>query len=347
MTAPRPIALIPAYKPAAVLPDIAAVLLAGGAFEAVICVDDGGGEPYTPLFRRLEDMGVVVLRHAVNLGKGQALKTGFNHALLHWPDSPGVVTLDADGQHLPEDAASVARALVAEPDHLVLGSRSFTLGTSGIPWRSRWGNLATCWAMRLFTGLKVSDTQTGLRGVPMTMLPALLRLKTMRYEYEMDMLLLARRHNIPLREVPIRTVYEQGNPTSNFNPLWDSMRIYFMLLRFSSVSLLTAVLDYALFAGLILAFPLWLALAAARVTAAVFQFVMSARYVFFAHGTYWPFLLRYALVFVFIAFLAYGGIFLLTQHTPLPVLAAKALVEMALFFVSFLLQREFVFKPRG
>ena len=74
---------------------------------------------------------------------------------------------------------------------------------------------------------------------------------------------------------------------------------------------------------------------------------MSARYVFFARGRRWPFLLRYALVFVFIAFLAYGGIFLLTHHTPVPVLAAKALVETALFFVSFLLQREFVFKPRN
>lgn len=343
----RPVALIPAYKPAAALPAIAAVLLAGGAFEAVICVDDGGGAEYAPIFRRLADMGVVVLRHAVNLGKGQALKTGFNHALLHWPDSPGVVTLDADGQHLPEDVEAVARALAAAPDHLVLGCRAFGRGATDIPWRSRWGNLATCIAMRLFTGLRLSDTQTGLRGVPLSLLPALLRLKTMRYEYEMDMLLLAKRHNIPLREVPIRTVYEEGNPTSHFNPLWDSMRIYFMLLRFSSVSLLTALLDYALFAGLILVFPLWLTLPLARITAAVFQFVMSARYVFFARGTCWPFFIRYVLVFIFIAFLAYGGIFLLTQHTSLPVLAAKALVETALFFVSFLLQREFVFKPRG
>lgn len=343
----RPVALIPAYKPVSVLPDLAAALLAGGAFEAVICVDDGGGEAYAPLFRRLADLGVVVLRHVVNLGKGQALKTGFNHVLLHWPDSPGVVTVDADGQHLPEDAEVVGRALAAEPDHLVLGYRSFHRRDKDIPWRSRWGNLATCLAMRLFTGLKISDTQTGLRGVPLFLLPSLLRLKTMRYEYEMDMLLLARRHNIPIREVPVRAVYEKGNPISHFNPLWDSMRIYFMLLRFSSVSLLTALLDYVLFAALIVFLPLWLALSLARITAAVFQFVMSARYVFFAKGKRWPLFLRYVLVFVFIAFLAYGGIFLLTHHTSLPVLAAKALVETALFLVSFLLQREFVFKPRG
>ena len=296
MTPSRPVALIPAYKPAPVLVDIAAALMASEVFEAVICVDDGGGEAYAPLFRRLEEMGVEVLHHAVNLGKGQALKTGFNHALLHWPDSIGVVTLDADGQHLPEDVEAVGRALDAEPNRLVLGCRSFHRRNRDIPWRSRWGNRATCLAMRLFTGLAVSDTQTGLRGVPLSMLPVLLRLKAMRYEYETDMLLTAKRHNVPLREVPIRTVYEEGNPTSHFNPLWDSMRIYFMLLRFSSVSLLTALLDYALFAALIVFFPLWLALPLARITAAVFQFVMSARYVFFARGRRWPFLLRYALV---------------------------------------------------
>ncbi len=72
MTPSRPVALIPAYKPAPVLVDIAAALMASEVFEAVICVDDGGGEAYAPLFRRLEEMGVEVLHHAVNLGKGQA-----------------------------------------------------------------------------------------------------------------------------------------------------------------------------------------------------------------------------------------------------------------------------------
>ena len=114
MTPSRPVALIPAYKPAPVLVDIAAALMASEVFEAVICVDDGGGEAYAPLFRRLEEMGVEVLHHAVNLGKGQALKTGFNHALLHWPDSIGVVTLDADGQHLPEDVEAVGPGPTAE-----------------------------------------------------------------------------------------------------------------------------------------------------------------------------------------------------------------------------------------
>ena len=87
-----------------------------------------------------------------------SLKTGFNHALLHWPDSIGVVTLDADGQHLPEDVEAVGRALDAEPNRLVLGCRSFHRRNRDIPWRSRWGNRATCLAMRLFTGLAVSDT---------------------------------------------------------------------------------------------------------------------------------------------------------------------------------------------
>jgi len=340
----RPVALIPAYKPEPSLPELIRRLEETEAVQAVICVDDGSGSDFGPIFDRLRDMGVTVLRHAVNLGKGQALKTGFNHILLNYAHSVGVLTLDADGQHLPADAAAVARTLGEHPQELVLGCRRFD--SSQVPFRSRFGNRASSLSLRLFTGITLSDTQTGLRGIPLALLPSLLRLRTRGYDFELDMLLVCRRQEIPLREVPIETVYENRNEGSHFNPLLDSMRIYFVLIRFSSVSLLTALLDYLLFAVFILFMPLSLAVPVARILAAAFQFMASARYVFAARGNVWHFLARYALVFAFMAFLAYGSISLLTTYTSLPVLVAKALSETVLFGVSFLLQREFVFRSR-
>ena len=79
------------------------------------------------------------------------------------------------------------------------------------------------------------------------MLPHLLRLEANGYDFELDMLIAVRQQAIRIAEVPIRTIYEPGNRTSHFNPLLDSMKIYFVLLRFSSVSLMTAALDTLVF----------------------------------------------------------------------------------------------------
>ena len=83
---------------------------------------------------------VQLLRHAVNLGKGAALKTAFNHVLCTYPELAGVVTADADGQHHPDDIERVAETLLARPDALVLGARTFG---EDVPLRSRFGNIAT------------------------------------------------------------------------------------------------------------------------------------------------------------------------------------------------------------
>ena len=106
---------------------------------------------------------VQLLRHAVNLGKGAALKTAFNYVLCAMPDAAGVVTADADGQHAPEDIARVAEALAAQPDALVLGARAFG---ADVPLRSRFGNIVTRGIMHALLGRKLADTQTGLRGIP-------------------------------------------------------------------------------------------------------------------------------------------------------------------------------------
>ena len=115
-----------------------------------------------------------LLRHAVNLGKGAALRTGINHILTHGPEEAvGVVTADADGQHLALTSSRVAEELSREPDSSDPGVRSFQ---DDVPLRSRIGNLLTRNLVRAVIGRKMSDTQTGLRGIPDALARDLLRL---------------------------------------------------------------------------------------------------------------------------------------------------------------------------
>jgi len=215
--------LVPAYQPDVHLERLVAALRT--SFARIVVVDDGstrGAEAFEAVARA----GATVLHHPANRGKGAALKTGFGYILKSFPDLAGVVTADADGQHLPEDIARVAERLLDGRAGLVLGVR--TLPASA-PFRSLWGNWWTRQVFRLATGLAVSDTQTGLRGIPATLLARVAALPGDRYEYEMRMLADAARHPAPPVEVSIRTVYLDGNAASHFQPLRDTLRIFHAL----------------------------------------------------------------------------------------------------------------------
>src|SRR5579872_7294401 len=131
--------VIPAYRPSGGLVDLVRTLTEKTA-PPIVIVDDGSGPEFRAVFDAVAAFpGVQLLRHAVNLGKGAALKTAFNHILCSSPALVGVVTADADGQHHPDDILKVAEALRAEPEALILGSRSFD---QDVPLRSRFGNIA-------------------------------------------------------------------------------------------------------------------------------------------------------------------------------------------------------------
>ena len=205
----RPIALIPAYKPEAALWPLVQELSASGALAAILIVDDGGGPRYRELFHSLAQLnGVTVLTHAVNLGKGAALKTGLNHAACCFPASVGVVTADADGQHSAADILKVAASLSTTPNQLLMGTRRFD---SSVPFRSRFGNTLTRHIMRVVTGQTLADTQSGLRAIPLQFLPSLLKLRATGYDFELDMLIKCKDAGQQIREVSIATIYIENN----------------------------------------------------------------------------------------------------------------------------------------
>ena len=190
-------------------------------FTHVVVVDDGSAQG-REAFDDVRDNVDAVLVHETNRGKGAALRTAFAWVQANLPHVAGVVTVDGDGQHDPEDVRRVAEELARDPTGgIVLGVRTFT---GDVPFRSKLGNFWTRGLFRMLTGLAVSDTQTGLRGIPSALLPRVLAIPGDRYEYEIRMLADARRHPAPPREVPVRTIYLDGNASSHYRPLRDTFR---------------------------------------------------------------------------------------------------------------------------
>ena len=217
--------LIPSLNPDRKLLDL--IVQLRGSFSSVLVVNDGSVIG-TEIFDKIKELGCNVVCHPTNLGKGAALKTGFKWFLDNASEIKGIVTADSDGQHRPEDIAKVAERLLDVQTGIVLGVRSFT---GKVPLRSMFGNLIIRWFFRILTGISVKDTQTGLRGIPVELVPRMLKISGDRYEYEMRMLADCKFHAIRPIEVDIETIYIEGNESSHFHPIRDSVKIISALIR--------------------------------------------------------------------------------------------------------------------
>ncbi len=333
------VALIPAYKPEeAMLPFLQALR---ERFEVIVVVDDGSGGDYKALFDRVRELGADVLTHVVNLGKGRALKTGINHILCTYPDCEGVITADCDGQHAVEDILAVRDALREHPDRLVLGERRFT---GKVPVRSRLGNSSMRFLFALSTGTRLHDTQTGLRGIPRSLLPELLRVPGERYEYEINMLLRLPEWHVSPLEIPIQTIYLQGNQSSHYNPLRDSARIAARMLLFSIGSLLSYLVDYGSFLlFLSLDLPEWVCFGSARVISCTLNYLINSRVVFRGRRTKRTVLRYYALaLFVLLMGMA---VLHLTEALHAPLLI-KVAYDLVMYVFNYFAQRDFVFREK-
>ncbi len=226
----KPWILIPAYHPDEKLLHLLESLHAAD-LRKILVVNDGSGLDCDGIFSEIRRRwsSVTVLAHETNRGKGGALKTAFRYLLEHADSSSqGAVTADADGQHTVPDIRCVMDEMERAPEALVLGVRMFE---GRVPLRSAFGNRLTRFLLRLLYGVRIPDTQTGLRGIPRAMMERCLEIPSNRYEFELDMLLAAVSGGIEIRSVPIRTIYIDNNASSRFHPLRDSARIYSVLFR--------------------------------------------------------------------------------------------------------------------
>ncbi|MCR5752176.1 MAG: bifunctional glycosyltransferase family 2/GtrA family protein [Kiritimatiellae bacterium] len=344
------VVLIPAYNPDEKLLDLVERLK--GAFGDILVVNDGSSVG-RDVFRRVAEKGVPVVVHEVNRGKGAALKTGFRWIAEHLPKCAAVVTADADGQHRPDDIVRVAEAALVNPESLVLGVRAFT---GKVPLRSRFGNWWTRQFFFLFTHMRVADTQTGLRGIPVSLIPRMLEIPGDRYEYEMAMLADARHHAAPPVQIPIETVYSQGNASSHFSPLLDSFRIYGALLHFCASSVGCFLLDNAIFTAVLFAamrLTDWkratntlIAICVARAVSASVNYFYNRRFVFRSAAAKRMSMPRYWLLVLAVMSAGYGctaGLARILDVNGIAITVLKVVVETALFFLSYQAQRKWVF----
>jgi len=339
------IVLIPAYQPDENLIELI-LQLTHKCTCRIIVVDDGSGKKYRRIFQSAENLGCTVITYYPNMGKGSALKAGFQYVLRNPEFSEDVVCADCDGQHSVNDILRVAGEMQSSDSSIILGSRKFK---GKVPFKSLLGNRFTCLSFFLSTGIRISDTQTGLRGYPAKMLPWLITLKGNHYEYELNVLLEASKAGYSLREIPIETIYMGNNESSHFRPVVDSVRIYWPLIKFSMSSLTAAGLDFL--ALLILdniTGNLLFSVVTARVFSSLFNFAANRTLVFNnpqSSGT-GKAAVRYFALVLFILACNYSLMYLFIEVLKINLVLAKLLTEALLFTLSYQAQRVFVFSSK-
>ncbi len=342
-------AVIPSLNPDENIIEVVKRLKDNG-FEDIILVNDGSASD--EIFVRLhKEYGCAVIKHCVNLGKGRGMKNALNYYMNNFSDRySGVVFVDDDGQHDVDDVLKCCKCLEENMDKLVLGVRDFS--KSNVPLKSRWGNRITSQFFRFFCGLDISDTQTGLRAVSNEIIPYFIAVNGERYEYETNMLLETPKYNIPIAEVPIKTIYKGNNEKSHFNPIKDSAAIYKNLIGYFSSSIASAVIDLAAYQIMFMLlsaaagfFRIGVSTAVARVISSAFNYTVNKKLVFASREDAKKSLVKYYVLCVLQMVASYGGVYGLSllfggEDT----LWIKIIVDCILFFISFKIQQLWVFK---
>lgn len=345
--------IIPAYEPDERLLELARNI-ASSRLSTIIIVNDGSVKEYDHIFseaKRILGDRCIYLEHENNRGKGAALKTAFSYVMEKYPDAIGVVTADSDGQHTVGCIERVANKLADNTDALILGTRCFE--GNDIPWKSRMGNNITKIVVKYVAGMDLSDTQTGLRGIPFSFLEDYVKISGDRFEYEMKMLLETYgKHQII--EVPILTVYDsKDNHVTHFNPFLDSVRIYkvlgirFVYYIFSALS--SSIIDLSLFAVLCSFLRgqhsyVVIATIISRIISATYNCGINYKVVFKSETKFGIALIKYAcLAVVQMSISAVLVSVFVSVLVSVPEVIIKAIVDMLLFFVSYKIQQKFVF----
>ncbi|MBO5783962.1 MAG: hypothetical protein J6R33_03225, partial [Clostridia bacterium] len=214
-----------------------------------------------------------------NTGKGAALKYGMSALLQHFPECRYFTTADADGQHTVEDIMRINAEPYAQAS-MVLSTRDLS---GDIPARSRFGNDLSKWVYTLLTGHYFMDNQSGLRRFSVEHIGWLLRVDGTKYDYEMNVLYHADKQHIPITTMPIRAIYIDGNKSSHFNPVADTIRIYRRLFYSARASISTALFCEALMLSISVMWGyrmLWLTMLSVGITAAVIAELMNVFLIF-------------------------------------------------------------------
>ena len=214
--------VIPAYNEAATIADIASRALK--QTDLLIVVDDGSTDGTAG---QLSGLPAVVLKHHKNQGKAASLQTGFNYAFKQRADR--IITLDADGQHHPEDIPRLLEAAIQHSQKIIIAAR--LKGQESAPglrlFANRFANFWISWA----AGYRISDSQSGFRLYPAKLLEKL-KLDCSRnrsFVFESEILIEAARAGYYSFPVEVLSIYHAGGRASHYRPAKDTARIVRMV----------------------------------------------------------------------------------------------------------------------
>ncbi|SEW45678.1 hypothetical protein SAMN05421841_3361 [Chryseobacterium wanjuense] len=186
--------------------------------ENIIVVNDGSTDSTPKILNHYSQINVINLPE--NKGKGNALKLGFRKAKelgFHY-----AITIDSDGQHYPDDIPVFVEALLSEKqDILLIGNRN--MSQDGIPKKSSFGNRFSNFWFWFETGIKLEDTQSGYRLYPLHKIPK--KYFTPKFEFEIEIIVRTAWRHIPVKNVPIKVLYDPAERVSHFRPFKDFTRI--------------------------------------------------------------------------------------------------------------------------
>lgn len=348
------VVVIPALNPEPLLINYINELIDKG-FNKIIIVNDGSSVECQPVFDQIAAINqCILLVHPKNRGKGRALKTAFQYFLSadELSDYDGVVTADADGQHSPHDTLMVAQAIGTKGKNFVLGCRDFD--SDNVPFKSKKGNKITRNVMHVLFSKRITDTQTGLRGLNRAFVKDCLDIKGDRFEYEINMLILGMRtQNIV--EIPIETIYFNQNRASSFKAVKDSLRIYGCIfssfLKFCLASISSSVIDILLF-NLITFFlssrmetvgAIFYATIIARIFSSIYNYTVNRKVVFEKKTGRFSIVKYYALVVIImmLSTILVSAVYAITSFDKSLI---KIAVDTVLFLLSYKAQQQWVFK---
>lgn len=212
--------LLPGYNVARHLDALVANLRAALPDAELLLVDDGSADDTAATGRAL---GLTVIEHEINQGKGMALRTGFEAAVEAGAEA--VITMDSDGQHLASEAGRFVDAWEEGAD-VVVGDRM--ADNDNMPWLRKRTNEFTSWVISRIAGARIPDSQNGYRLFDAEVLRSV-KLESRRYDMESEILIRAARQGYRIASVPISTIYHDEE--SSINPFVDTLRFFRLVWR--------------------------------------------------------------------------------------------------------------------
>jgi len=334
--------LIPIYEPRPnVIPFLKSIV--PSSFTHIVIVNDGSGPKYQNIFDEIASFSnFIVLGYANNRGKGYALKYGISYIKKHFPLTETIITADGDGQHLLKDILRIRDESLLHLEAFILGERDFN--NKEMPRKNRAGNLWGEMYVYLETGIKIKDTQTGLRALPRSLFDLAIKTPGDRYEYEQNFLSAALL-NAPLHMISISTIYsDESKEGSHWHPSKDSWRLYRVFFTYLIIGLISFLIDILVFSLLYYlankhdVLIIFLSVITARLISGIFNFSL----LFFITYKWRGKPLKNALLYLgryIVNFAASFAFLYLLKDSSLPLVIWKIIGDLGIFLVNFFLTK--------